>query len=857
VTVTIAPDLTLRLYLLVCPTTQNPDAVVPTETEVWFPVADTVTQLPDKPEYDTEPELVPANSAVVDECFDPDNVDTEQIFNNFIPEGDTAPIYDVSVDTDVLIQPKNELIPVRFRLRSVLTVLKANYSTKPKVVSLTGTLRSRIEAVSYQSKIVVDTTDFQLTVNQANLYPTISAQRGVFAFDYSLSQAELLLNPDLGPFTWDVGTYSLVFEAEDLLVAQFDTDFSDSSGYNTLITSLNAANILPVISNEVFKFGGGSLDNQPNKQAFFGGSGLQWYLNQDKAPSFDDDFLFESWINLNSPDFSCIWATDTSIESQFGNKKFELFTEDGFVFLFEVLNFNYTEVLRHPTKLGTGVWYHVALQRRQGQCTIYINGVPTAESAPARFSLKNRHILGNENTTIGQQGFSTFYGYFDGVRITVGSPRPDQGFSVPATAPRALDFSTAALSWARNYSVNSVEYVLSGGDVAFSFPNFIASLQPGDFTLEGFDVQFKLPSRSVVTDSGTYLLDLFGTIVAPSIVGNAIYQSRSTGSMTISYPSTIALNDLIIVAIETDSNGTTPLLPPTWQKFIDTPVSTGTGALGTRLLLYWKRVTSLTEPSIEIGSLGDHVFTQTTVWRNVKPSGIPLGTHTQGFNTAQQLTHTAEGITTTTNSSRVLVFSTSAASTSSPWGTTPINSNLKVGNWQRSGTTIGNGGGISLYSGIVTAPRDIGNTSVFLNTSFPDQFTYYTVELLADSPPQTAEVSVPLVSISIDAFSPVEVGGQPKKVFVPSANLNIQANDITIFSSQAVGVPAAKLDLEAQIPSISTGVRLVMPVVEVELSSLVPSIIQVVPGFSVGPVNFELSTQPTGTSFGSFPLSTS
>jgi hypothetical protein len=61
----------------------------------------------------------------------------------------------------------------------------------------------------------------------------------------------------------------------------------------------------------------------------------------------------------------------------------------------------------------------------------------------------------------------------------------------------------------------------------------------------------------------------------------------------------------------------------------------------------------------------------------------------------------------------------------------PINPNLKNTNSQRSGTTAGNGGGISLFSGRVTAPRDIGDTTVFLNTSFPDQFTFYTVELLA------------------------------------------------------------------------------------------------------------------------------
>jgi hypothetical protein len=324
VTVTVVPALTLRLYQLVCPTTRNPGAVVPTETTVWFPVADTVTVLPDKPVYDTEPELVPANSAVVDACFDPDNVDVEQLFNNFIPEGDTDPVYDTSADVSSLIQPKNELVPVRFRLRSVLNVLKADYSTKPTVVPVAVVFRSIVNAISYQYKVSPNAGQFDLVGKTANLYPAIAAEVGVFTFDYSLSQAELVLNPVIGPFTWDAGDYRLAFGAEDLLLAQFDADFSDSSGYDVLIAPLNTSLAPPVISSEVFKFGGGSLDNQPDKNNFNQRTGSQWYLNQDKAPGLDDDFLFESWVYFNTLDFSCIWATDAVIEPVRGDQTYAL-----------------------------------------------------------------------------------------------------------------------------------------------------------------------------------------------------------------------------------------------------------------------------------------------------------------------------------------------------------------------------------------------------------------------------------------------------------------------------------------------------------------------------------------------------
>jgi hypothetical protein len=833
VTVTVVPALTLRLYQLVCPTTRKPEAVVPTETSVWFPVADTVTVLPDKPVYDTEPELVPANSAVVDACFDPDNVDVEQLFNNFIPEGDTDPVYDTSANVSSLIQPKNELVPVRFRLRSVLNVLKADYSTKPTVVPIAVVFRSIVNAISYQYKLSPNTGQFNLLGETANLYRAIAAEVGIFAFDYSLSQAELVLNPAIGPFTWDAGDYRLAFGAEDLLLAQFDTDFSDSSGYDVLIAPLNTSLAPPVISNEVFKFGGGSLDNQPDKALFNQHVGAQWYLNPDKAPGLDEDFLFESWVYFNTLGFSCIWATDSSVETVRVDQTFALVTDfsnfvSGHTFMLYVVqgsSFN-PRLIEHQTIITTGVWYHVALQRRFGQCVLFVNGVPAQNSAPAKFSLRNRHMLGNFNRTIAETGFRPVYGFFDGVRVILGAPRDTQGFTVPTQAPSTLDFATSTFNWTRKYSVEGTSYSLSAEAIDLISLTALISLETGDFTLQGFDAQFARPSRSIVAETGAYLLDRFDIIISPNIIAGASYFGWTNFATNIIYPSGIQLGDLAILAIETDSNGTTPLIPPAWQKFADTPVNTNTGALGTRLMLYWKRVTSVPEPTVNLGPVGDHGFAQITVWRNVKPTGNPFGAHTQGFSTVQQSTHTAAGITTAIGSSTVLVFSTSAADTFLPWGNTPINPNLKNSNWQRNGTSSGNGGGISLFSGSVTAPRDIGNTTVFLSSSFPDQFTFYTVELLANSPAVTAQVEVPAPVVIVNALAPVRIGGGPKEVVVPHVAFNVQANPVTIFSSMAVGVPLAELAVTGQTPSVSTGVLLTPPSATVEITGLPPLILE-------------------------------
>jgi len=184
VSVTIVPVLTLRLYQLVCPTTKKPGAVVPTETDVWFPVPDTVTTLPNKPEYDTEQELIPANSALVDDCFDPDNVDTQQLFNNFIPEGDTEPVYDVSADISNLIPAKNQLIPIRYRLRSVLVVLKADFSLKAKITDVFFGLKLALESKAYQFKITAATGQF--------VYQALAARNLLRVFTSSAATAYTL-----------------------------------------------------------------------------------------------------------------------------------------------------------------------------------------------------------------------------------------------------------------------------------------------------------------------------------------------------------------------------------------------------------------------------------------------------------------------------------------------------------------------------------------------------------------------------------------------------------------------------------------------------------------------------------------
>jgi hypothetical protein len=143
-------------------------------------------------------------------------------------------------------------------------------------------------------------------------------------------------------------------------------------------------------------------------------------------------------------------------------------------------------------------------------------------------------MLGNFNRIITENAFRQLYGFFDGVRVVSGAPRDTQGFTVPTQAPSTLDFATSTFNWTRNYSVEGASYSLSGEATDFNFLTAFISLEPGDFTLQGFDAQFERPSRSIVAETGAYLLGRFDIIVSPSIITNASYSSWTNFSTNIS-----------------------------------------------------------------------------------------------------------------------------------------------------------------------------------------------------------------------------------------------------------------------------------------------------------------------------------
>lgn len=103
----------------------------PPDEEIWFPVAPTVTQLPPAPAATTNPETVPADSAVLPPDFDEEDPDICALFTSILSES-TPAVYEEEMEAVMLVLPFNEINIQNAYLRTSLNLYRYNYSLKPR-----------------------------------------------------------------------------------------------------------------------------------------------------------------------------------------------------------------------------------------------------------------------------------------------------------------------------------------------------------------------------------------------------------------------------------------------------------------------------------------------------------------------------------------------------------------------------------------------------------------------------------------------------------------------------------------------------------------------------------------------------
>ena len=114
----------------------------------------------------------------------------------------------------------------------------------------------------------------------------------------------------------------------------------------------------------------------------------------------------------------------------------------------------------------------------------------------------------------------------------------------------------------------------------------------------------------------------------------------STGAVSPAWPAH-AINDIALLFIESCGGQAANLTTPAgFAAITNSPQSTGGGATGTRLTVYWARATSTAMAAPTVGDPGDHVYARIITYRGVVNTGSPwdiTGRRRQG--TSQHFCH--------------------------------------------------------------------------------------------------------------------------------------------------------------------------------------------------------------------------
>jgi hypothetical protein len=117
-------------------------------------------------------------------------------------------------------------------------------------------------------------------------------------------------------------------------------------------------------------------------------------------------------------------------------------------------------------------------------------------------------------------------------------------------------------------------------------------------------------------------------------------------------------------------------------------------------------------------------------------------------------------------------------------------------------------------------------------------------------------IHVPPAELLLAAFTPILSGNTVARVSVIEIELLAVSPTSVGRLRIAVSVPANEMIAQALAPVIAGGALISVPIRLLDLSANAPRVFEVEPSFAVAPINLNLSDQPVGVSFGSFPLAT-
>lgn len=229
-----------------------------------------------------------------------------------------------------------------------------------------------------------------------------------------------------------------------------------------------------------------------------------------------------------------------------------------------------------------------------------------------------------------------------------------------------------------------------------------------------------------------------------------------TGSITPNIPASTIVGDIMLLFTET--NGETVTAPAGWTAVTNSPVSSVAGSFPTRLSVFWKRFASGdTDPTV--ADPGDHVvgiiMTVGGALRTGTPFDITLGT--TDVNTGSVV---IAGPTTTANLDLIVIATSRGNDSSSAQFSAQANANLiTITERLDTGTATGDGGGLTVSTGIKEFAGAVGNTTMTDSVATDDHASLVIAILANGSQGETGATGATGVTGPVGATGPTGVTG--------------------------------------------------------------------------------------------------
>ena len=209
-------------------------------------------------------------------------------------------------------------------------------------------------------------------------------------------------------------------------------------------------------------------------------------------------------------------------------------------------------------------------------------------------------------------------------------------------------------------------------------------------------------------------------------------QAGSGSSLTLTWPAHVA-DDVGLIVIETSGASTTLSPPSGWTNVPSTPVIDVATTAGSTLYVWWKRAESSSEATVATGATGDHIVTRLFTFRGCVTTGNPWDVTTTGTKTTASIVATVPALTTTVDNTLItMVVGRPDDSLSTNHFGVPVNVNLtSLQERGESGTSLGNGGGFVVSTGIKVVAGNTGTSTLTKSASTTD--TYVVLALKAEA----------------------------------------------------------------------------------------------------------------------------